>query len=791
MAAGRSIQYRGRDATFSVPGAIPHTTSSVPRSFYLAEKDSTVLHVLPIYVNFFFFLSLQFFTLFPAPSPYGGAVYVYVYGTLRLFQKNTRLIKSDVGDDGGYFCKEQNATTYLVANKRVKLNGDAQLCQAALIACSVVCDTWNQAVGGGGGGGGIGDGDGQQYGGEEEEEDADEEEEEANKNKNSRARIPAQPLLMMLPPSGTKRRRREPIIPPLAAGCGATTNLNQPTTATTTPAAAAAASSAGSEAQLLPPSTASGAGANGGHGGPAAEKRPGGRCQRRKGSVGASSVGAGLAGARGPTEVRVEERGARRGGSVGGRQALPGSQGRSEQEIELEFSRLKWALFRRRRQEVWQGESVCGGKVGGLESLRDRLKGSYLLVVWAGNVAVFYVLFLTTCLFDPPLFPYSLHDCSILWCTSWVSAPLSLTSPQRNCGVQQQCRSTRVNDPPPETVPAALHETSRVPELKVLGGGAFSGCYGGGPPLALAHTPPRPSHVSICLPLYFPSSISLLCRPNFPEYLPEVMLQGTGRLSFHLWTRRRRYLLQPGAGLVGIVEPGRLARAAEDRPLTRRSSYRCLRLALLPSSSCTSWRGRRASTLAVGEGGANSSNWWTSGRRNRFAKRCTTIAASCRHSHRNHKGLARHLRPCQGRLSPTRDRDCCHPRVAETSTRCPTNSRSSRSHSRNRRLFAFLLKQGGLRQLPCRRRHQTWDGGTLLRRSGEAGQKSRNWLDHAPLMTRPPLLLVRLGGKYPHRRYCLFPEGALNARCELSFPLTAPKEARKWRRVVAKADPAE
>ena len=142
---------------------------------------------------------------------------------------------------------------------------------------------------------------------------------------------------------------------PSLAGYGATASVSQPTTAATTPGAAA--SSAGSEVQF-PPSAASGAGANAGNRGPAAEKRPGGRRQRRKGPVGAGSVGAGLTGARGSMEARVGERGARGDGSAGGRQGLPGSQGRNEQEIELEFSRLKWALFRRRRQEVGQGTSI-------------------------------------------------------------------------------------------------------------------------------------------------------------------------------------------------------------------------------------------------------------------------------------------------------------------------------------------------------------------------------------------------------------------------------------------------
>ena len=196
-----------------------------------------------------------------------------------------------------------------------------------------------------------------------------------------------------------------------------------------------------------------------------------------------------------------------------------------------------------------------------------------------------------------------------------------------------------------------------------------------------SHTPLRPScsdtSMRLSLPLYVRLPISLVGRPKFPERLPEVMPQGTGRLSFHLWTGRRRSFLQLGAGRVDIVEPGRLARAAEVHPPTRRSSYRCLRLPLLPSSSCTSWRGRRLSTVVVGEGGINSSssscssNWWVSRRCNRF----------------------------------TRERNCCHPRVARTSTGCPTNSSSSSNN--NRPLLGSLLQQGGLRQLPCQRRHQT------------------------------------------------------------------------------------
>eukprot|EP00903_Cladosiphon_okamuranus_P011406 g10749.t1 len=202
---------------------------------------------------------------------------------------------------------------------------------------------WRQAVGGGGGA--IEDGDGH-YGGEEDEEGN-------SKNKAAPASFPAQPLPMMLPPSGTKQRRREPRIPSLA-GYGATANSSHSPTPATRPGAA----SVGIEA--FPLSTASGTGANARHGVPAAEKHPGGRRQRRKGSV-----GAGLALARGSTEGRVEERGASGSGNAGGRQDLTGSQGRSEQEIELEFSRLKWALFRRRRQEAEVSRAFARGHAPG------------------------------------------------------------------------------------------------------------------------------------------------------------------------------------------------------------------------------------------------------------------------------------------------------------------------------------------------------------------------------------------------------------------------------------------
>lgn len=156
-------------------------------------------------------------------------------------------------------------------------------------------------------------------------------------------------LAMLLPPSGTKRRRKEMALAPFNA---ATAGED---------AAAAAAAAAPGGVSLSGPLTATGAGGASGanSGGNAADKRPDGHRQRWKGYGGGGNGGASIAGSRAPPGVRGKVKGASGiGGSGGpGKEEALGSQSenRGEQEIELEFSRLKWALFRRRRQEVKGG----------------------------------------------------------------------------------------------------------------------------------------------------------------------------------------------------------------------------------------------------------------------------------------------------------------------------------------------------------------------------------------------------------------------------------------------------